>query len=525
MFVGGSMRCVVVAASFALALVAAGCPGSERIEPRPSIRTISTWLGSDHWGDDGSVTSLRGPPPGVAVSVLVPDEASQGYRVIPGSVGMDGGVTIPEVPLGDYLLMVETPYAIQGPSPRTGIDTRVVQFNTSAPPLTRLASHRADLSRASRFTPVQLNVTNLDPASERSQLWAGSSAADLDLLLATPAAGATEYAGEVDWAGPVVPEPYPVGLPSGGRGDVVHVVQRARLPLPAWPDATRFLLTTRAARTSDVSIVDGVGGTLAVALAEVPLSRTIQLELAATAFEALGSSGAPPGLPVAYSALSAGLYAAPHSVTYPAPSRAFPAAALAEPGPWLRLFYAEAEGPLAPDANLGTISYGDLLDDLWVEFLRVYFRQSRRYTHPVTGTSFEGSTDVEVSLPRSEVPAGRIAPILGPPTSPRINGKDAWSLQVGVGIAPLLSWGRPSIGQQAAYEVQIVPADPLDRGVSARLHGTESFRVPPGILEAGHFYYAIISAVAGPGYALDMNPNVASLPRHRAGCLTELFSP
>jgi hypothetical protein len=67
----------------------------------------------------------------------------------------------------------------------------------------------------------------------------------------------------------------------------------------------------------------------------------------------------------------------------------------------------------------------------------------------------------------SQVPAsetgGPIVPMLGSPTMPRIEGRDAFQGQGGVGFQPTISWSPPTLGSATSYQIVITrigkPAD------------------------------------------------------------------
>jgi hypothetical protein len=134
-------------------------------------------------------------------------------------------------------------------------------------------------------------------------------------------------------------------------------------------------------------------------------------------------------------------------------------------------------------------------------------------------------------VPASALPAGPIAPVLSPPKSPRVNGKDAFANQTGTGVQPTISWSPPALGAPTSYVVEILPtALPCSMagqtvGVTATVHGSTSFKVPPGLLQAGLGYRAVITARQAPWDALDVGPFRTGTPLHSAQVVTAMFSP
>jgi hypothetical protein len=175
------------------------------------------------------------------------------------------------------------------------------------------------------------------------------------------------------------------------------------------------------------------------------------------------------------------------------------------------------------DADYGTLTYGQFLDPLWKEYRRVF--QSFDVQSGAASSAFLFS-----DVPMSDVGSARIVPVLSPPTSPRIDGKDAFTPQTGVGLEPTISWSPPRLGTATSYVVNVVPAayscDMADQvvGVSAVVRGT-SFRMPTGILRTGVSYRVTLTARQAPWDTADAGPFRTGTPLHSAQCVTATLVP
>jgi len=72
-----------------------------------------------------------------------------------------------------------------------------------------------------------------------------------------------------------------------------------------------------------------------------------------------------------------------------------------------------------------------------------------------------------------------------------------------------------------------VPCDAAGQtvGVIAFVHGTTSFKVPPGMLRASVAYRAIITARQAPWDTIDAGPLRTGVPFHSADSVTAQFAP
>jgi hypothetical protein len=118
--------------------------------------------------------------------------------------------------------------------------------------------------------------------------------------------------------------------------------------------------------------------------------------------------------------------------------------------------------------------------------------------------------------------------VLGPPRSPRIEGRDAFQAQTGVGLRPTISWSPPRLGAATAYVVRLYwtgGATAKIASVSLTVYGVTSVRVPDGLLTPGAQYSSTITSVSAPWDKLDRPPFRSGMPYSTSDCMTAVFSP
>ena len=153
----------------------------------------------------------------------------------------------------------------------------------------------------------------------------------------------------------------------------------------------------------------------------------------------------------------------------------------------------------ASDLAVGSFSFGAGLAG-WDSFLQV----SSTFSVPVLAPGATTPASVTATLTRNDrldsFPLASIAPLLGPPTKPLINGKDAFTPQQGTGLLPVLRWSPPTLGVPTSYRVtlfQLTNSNGTTRTTRiARLATTDTALSLPddGLLTAGSAYFAIIEA-------------------------------
>jgi len=467
------------------------------------------------WTDDGTKTRVHVPQPGVSISALVP--TASGYQRLPGTFSPDGSsFTIHAVPAGRYFLQIEGMPRQQGPI--------LYEFTTNTPDLSSVVSYRSDLARATLPTPVTLNVSNLDPwtpgttiTGDRFEI--SSSQANLSLRpwlrSAGPPAGSTSFTSSIDWSTVpnVVADNASAGLPDASKGDVVWFYQARHQTIGSGAATAVYLPATKAARVSNLTLRDGAAASIDVQLAPVPQTGRFTPDVRYSQFAAL----APDVNPSARSnQFSFDVFAKPHGVQFPdSPEDAM----VVRP---LLIAYDFTTGASSlPDVVYSTIPYGQFSDrPLWQEFRQtLYFYDVT--VSPPAAAPFTWTAIVSVQEPMSLAP---IAPALGPVRAPRVNGRDLFQTQMGVGLQPAISWSAPAVGTPTSVMVFITDVA-TGTVLQATVRSGSSFTVPNGVLAPGKTYVVTLEAQQAPWDGPDAPPLRYGVPLYTADCITSTFTP
>lgn len=210
-----------------------------------------------------------------------------------------------------------------------------------------------------------------------------------------------------------------------------------------------------------------------------------------------------------------GIEAVPQSIDFPnQPVMQIPASVIsvdvsstsAAPSTWQQ-FAAEATlgAPLGTtaDADYSSVSATEFFDGVWHRVVQVVYNFDVPLAANPSGTFtlFDGA-EYRAFLPLSQL-SQPIAPIIGPPASPTLNGDDAFVFHSGVGTQPVVAWSAPALGTAAKYIVTFGPFKTFQpnevSSLTAVLFGTTQFRPPAGFFQTGIGYFGTVSAVSAPG--------------------------
>jgi hypothetical protein len=485
-------------------------------------RIVSGAFQTVFWTDDGTKTIVPGLPKFLLnvgddlapAALLVSDASAAGYTEFPLTVDAGKSFSVSGVPAGSYFLEMGATRVIavrcRGGTEPTQVNVPILfELASSTPDLVSVSSARPDLAfpTSPNFANVSLDITGMDPWASGDRIIIASAQTLTELFTffsPQPTIGATAFSGTSPWFG---------GLPDATKNDVIFVYQRATTSIGTGTNAASLHRATRYARRTDLTVVDGATTPATVALGAAPQTGAMSADVRNAQFAALAPLINPDA---ELSTFGLSVLAFPHSASYP-------------DMPIDELTSLLSLVPSSPaDANYGTLSYGQFLDPFWKEVRRVF------YAFDVGSFGFDGVQAVVLSdVPASALTADPIVPVLGPPQSPRVNGKDAFSTQTGVGLQPTISWSPPALGTPSSYVVEIVPPAIFSCtnmsgqtvGVYAVIHSGTSFKVPPGLLRPELAYRARITARQAPWDALDAGPFRTGTPLHSTDCVTSPFSP
>lgn len=507
----------LILCAFALTAIAGNKPAGAARTVTGAFRTVYT-------PDDGSSTTLSTPPPfgERPIALLVPDDSPTGYTTFPITLGPDNTFTVEGVPNGSYFLQLDFRYLFD-----PAVYSNLYEMTADSPDLSVVSAARPDLARVTTRTPVTLDITNMQPWQAGNHFLISSSQGDvyerplLARLTPPPSPGDTSYIGVFDWsrASTVANTP---GLPAAAQDDVVFFNQRSTLSIGEGDSAAELRYASRYARLTDFTVTDGMPSTLMASLIETPMTGRIRADVRGAEFAALAPEVNPSARPTQepFGNFGFSIQAVPHSVQFPN----WPAASASS------LFYFQSLTPTTSNFDYGTFNYPQFHDSLWTEFRQVLYCFDVTLRVPGTKQPIElpCAPFLFSAVPITPPPTDPMAPVLGPPTAPLINGEDAFAPHDGVGLQPVISWSPPDLGTPTSYFVSIYslgPSEEGDRFPSAAVYSGTFFKVPPGFLRPGHLYYAYISAYQGDFDALNRPIYRSGTPEHQAECIIGAFSP
>jgi len=262
----------------------------------------------------------------------------------------------------------------------------------------------------------------------------------------------------------------------------------------------------RYARLDTFRLLDGQPATVSVPLVEAPQTGNLNLDIGTTQFAALAADMGPNA---SLAGLGVFIFAVPHSLLYPDEP--------VETERELLLLSASTTS----DLDLAT-TYGQFLGPPWQELRQTVFSFTR------TGPTSYSYPQIILREPAQPSPSV-VVPMLGPPRRPLINGRDAFTMQTGVGSQPTLTWSPPGLGSPTSYLVTVSEwPDAYQDGdtieLTAVVDGATSFKIPPGFLR-DRAYYATITARQAPWDGPARLPLRTGVPLYTADCVTELFVP
>src|SRR5712692_4250984 len=486
--------------SFAALLLAASC--SSACDGIPSLRTVSGTFKTTYWLDDGTKTTVNSPPPNgqTVKAILVPTGTTAGYTTIPITLDSNQSFTLSNVPAGPYFLQLDAPrFPICQGCPGGNfheevVFTQLIELRADSPDLTFLSAARPDVVHTGRF--IHLEVSGLAPwVSGDSVVTASSQAAHYGRFSPspTPSAGSTAAGGTLGLFD---------GLPDASKHDVFYVYQRSTTTVGNGSSVGTVAAASRFARLTDLTITQTTSSVSLTLTDSAPQTGAVAADIRYSQFAALAPLVHPTAVPSVFGAFVS-VPAVPHSLEYPD-----------KPSPFERttLFFLSNVPAPTTDVNYATLHYGEFLDPLWKTF------RSVAYLFDAQVPSVEGGGSIISSVPIPAEP-GPIVPVLGPPTQPRIAGRDAFADQNGVGLQPVITWSLPTLGHPTSYQITITRhTQPVIAGetrtISAIVYSSRTFKLPPGFMKQGSQYTATISARSGPWDTFDHAPFREGIPFH-----------
>jgi hypothetical protein len=460
-------------------------PQSWTVTPTGTVEgsSIITYLPLDWMTRTITPTSVPNPGPS-NIGAVVPN-GSGGYTTLNGSYSqVDGNYSIAGVPGGKYWLTYNN------------ID--FIWTDKSQVDLGWTVSGRKDQTTAAISpTNVVFSVTNMNPWNGNDYLefydFNSNSYENLNYYAYSsyPVAGDTALAGmTVDWAAT-----YSRHLTDMTKGDAPQLIQM----VTQTSGATSYQVAKKRFNPAGLTMVDGVGTTVAGAFADIPLTSSFMFNWKGSAFAQYAGAVTPYGTP-----------ALAYMVLVGTPGRSAYGTANS-----LDLLYFYQDGAPA-DLNLGPLPIPAMPVGFEASCLaEVQVNRSFKLPAATTGTSAAGVVWTETnSLPTANTP---LLPVVSPVQYPTIGGQAIANDVSGVGVQPILSWIPPVLGTPTGYVVALrhltLSGTSTKSTTIARLYTDEnSVTVPPGLMTPGEAYYLLIRAFASPGWDPGLSPYRSTKP-------------
>ncbi len=460
-----------------------------------SVRTVSGRLETVFVAADGTRTTAGGWPlemGGATVTALLVPGAS-GYAEFPVNVDASGSFSVSNVPAGIYFIQVDQP------STRNAVavvDRTLYEAAADAPDLSVVLTRRSDVAYATGSTPVTLNWSGLAPFDTTDRFRAYGSQPGMAATIIRrgqitpkPSIGSTSISGSVDWS--QIASAFD-GLPDASKGDVVWLAQR-KVRVLTFADGLQADASNPVAfaKLTDLTIADGSGGTMNAVLAPIAQTGAITSKFALSQFAALASQVNPRARPDDWSGVGAG----PSNIAFPY-TAAYPDAPIrggAGTGAYINFH------DVWSDVDPGTQQYGQFLDAQWIEVGQYLYQWNVPLTAPGGAPTYM-ATEIyaDEGLPVGQAPA-TVAPVLGPPLAPAIDGNDAFTPRADTGAQPTITWSPTALGAPTQYMVRVyatdAPAANQIDSITAVLFDRAAFQVPAGVLRSGAWYAGTIIAV------------------------------
>jgi hypothetical protein len=419
------------------------------------------------------------------------------FERIGGKGGADGTFRIPAVPAGTYYLKLGTTYVV----------TDVRALDVSATFMGRPDRARVTVNP----TTLSFNVTQMSAwgAGDGIALYAanvGGAEPLADVIAQNrPAVGATALQASVNWSRAYAPY-----LIDGGKGDRLQVLH---LSSRIGGGGVPYQFLSQSFSPPAFNLSDGGTATLTGAFQAVAQDRKLKVNWHRSRFDALRTAVSP--IAQRFSQTFQ-LLAYPQASAY----GDYGAGAL------LAAIYPE---PAATDLDAGELTFGDPFPAGWTRMVSVGVTFVVGYQLPGAAMGGAGGA-IYVLTDDAQAAGGPLQPLVGPVSSPKVNGKDAFGSLTGVGTSPALSWQAPTVGAASGYQVFLYRL--YDDGGATRRTLVTTLRttqmgltVPPNLMDRGSVYTATVLAINRPNGDLGTKPFRRGLPEGGAAALFGTFEP
>jgi hypothetical protein len=148
------------------------------------------------------------------------------------------------------------------------------------------------------------------------------------------------------------------------------------------------------------------------------------------------------------------------------------------------------------DTDFGSVPYG-IASTKGVAYAQLLDMGPRSFTIGGSTYTFQniGQMTITNAVPSSST---TVSAVLGEPLNVTVDGKNFFTNQGSISLAPQVSWGPPSLGTPSSYELTVVNPATLG-GATPDVHYFYTFAngvaIPPGILQPNTSYVFILQAM------------------------------
>lgn len=470
----------------------------------PTGRTIRGTRMIDYVTEAGVTTK---PVDLSSVSVAAYFQTTSGYVAKSGIGQSDGTFAISGALPGSYWLRLE---------PLTSATSRrLVQWffsDTDSIDLGYTLAGRSTLSRA-KVSPTNLviNLNNLKPwqAGDDIQVFVSNFGENFTLnygnivvLQGSPMPSDTALQNlTFDFAKPATPVQLPPPLLNASFGDTPYITRLQQQPAPLG-----LSTIAESFQPTPFSIVDGQTSYISGSFVDTPQTRQVHVSWQRSSFLAQGAKVS--SKPLQNESSSYNLLLMPWGTQN----------GLIGGTPEL-LSYSPSGG-----SDIDTdLSYGNPFPAAWPTVFLASYSAAVPYMAPRAagpGLLYASVSSIYATLPS---PA---TVLVSPVLQPKVNGRDAFMDQTGVGLNPTLTWLPPSIGTAAGYRILVYRVYADNAGASrtqaiAQIHTAQPIlTVPPTLLETGGTYIFRIIALTRPAVDFSKAPLRDKFPSGYAEILT-----
>jgi hypothetical protein len=478
--------------------------------------------------------------PGSRVSLPLPSEAdlpealvkdgSGAYVTLPGAWGTGasaGTFTIPDVPVGEYILRLGMSYLVT---------------STSAPDLGYLIGGRPMSERTpiATWSTLDLSINGLSPWNDRDQIqFVSPQVGQMDVdsqLRAVPLIAPGDVSA-------VIPmnlrmtnySSYPPSLIEGSKGDRAYLSQ---LSFATSAGGSSYWAMSRLGRLPSVDSPVSGRIPVAVALADVSGDHQLALDIRASQWAgALARDGNPKHLPACP---ADGLfYSCSHNFSLVAKGGRAEDSLFYDTASLDLLLYQD-RSPDGSDVQTGVMNYGSPFsatqDPDWGVVFMAYWLMPVMHSLDQSTAAAEVDEQMFWSTYPTTAQAGPVVPPVTPATAITVGGLPFFAGGQGIGLTPKVSWSAPRTGNPGMYAVTIrellLKTSPPRTASPIRFRirtPHTSVEIPPGVLAAGKTYVFALNAMVATSpeaaAVADAAPRKSAIDFAWAEVVSEIFIP